>query len=642
MFAVAARAKIERAAVRLSIVSSLLVVTLLLAVYRSVPALALGLLPVATGARGRHRRGCAGIRRRTRHHARIRHHPDRRVGGLLDLFLRAVAPAAAGRGGLELAATLVAHGPPRHADLGVRFRLASALRLSGPAQLGAYSISGLIAAALVTRFVLPALLPSGFAIRDVAPLGARVGALLRPMRRLPGRKCWGSCGLIARWRRSPCCTGTRRRCGIASCRRLSPVSAGGARLGRSSCARDLGAADVRDLVVVSGADPGGGAAGAERAGQALQPLVDGAGHRRLRQPGELPAERRDPGGAPRQPARSAGSCATTCGRPPPAWRSSIERLQPFLRTSRRRAMRRLLTRAGFAGHPVRAGFDALILHQQDRWNALLPLHGAHAAERHRHGARGRRARTARGIPKARVLDLKQESDALYAGYLVRGHSPVAGGLRWPHRAAVDRAALAAAGRARAWRRWRWRCSPWRPGLRLCGVQLTILHLVGMLLIVAVGSNYALFFDRQAQCTRPAAGSLTLASLVIANSSTVIGFGLLVLLAGAGAGRAGHHGGARAPSSRCVRRGCLLSCARHSCIACRPPHAAVRPRAWFGCPARITPRGLHRGGLRGRRCAARPGACDLVFFDLDFDAPPRSLRRCKDCGPSRSCRRGGGR
>ena len=31
---------------------------------------------------------------------------------------------------------------------------------------------------------------------------------------------------------------------------------------------------------------------------------------------------------------------------------------------------------------------------------------------------------------------------------------------------------------------------------LAGVQLTILHLVGMLLIVAVGSNYALFFDRQ--------------------------------------------------------------------------------------------------------------------------------------------------
>ena len=50
VFAVAARAKIEHAAVRLSIISALLVIAVLLAVYRSLPALGLGLLPVASGA----------------------------------------------------------------------------------------------------------------------------------------------------------------------------------------------------------------------------------------------------------------------------------------------------------------------------------------------------------------------------------------------------------------------------------------------------------------------------------------------------------------------------------------------------------------------------------------------------------------
>jgi len=50
VFAVAARAKIESAALRLSLISGVLVVTLLLAVYRSLPALGLGLLPVASGA----------------------------------------------------------------------------------------------------------------------------------------------------------------------------------------------------------------------------------------------------------------------------------------------------------------------------------------------------------------------------------------------------------------------------------------------------------------------------------------------------------------------------------------------------------------------------------------------------------------
>jgi len=76
-------------------------------------------------------------------------------------------------------------------------------------------------------------------------------------------------------------------------------------------------------------------------------------------------------------------------------------------------------------------------------------------------------------------------------------------------------------------------------LALCGIELTLLHLVGMLLIVAVGSNYALFFDRRGPDRRGAghgdleqrAGAgretaLTFASLAVANLCTVIGFGLL--------------------------------------------------------------------------------------------------------------------
>jgi predicted exporter len=60
------------------------------------------------------------------------------------------------------------------------------------------------------------------------------------------------------------------------------------------------------------------------------------------------------------------------------------------------------------------------------------------------------------------------------------------------------------------------------GLALAGERLTLLHLVGLLLIVAVGSNYALFFDRAGQRIEPQ----TLASLVIANATTVLGFGVL--------------------------------------------------------------------------------------------------------------------
>jgi predicted exporter len=59
-----------------------------------------------------------------------------------------------------------------------------------------------------------------------------------------------------------------------------------------------------------------------------------------------------------------------------------------------------------------------------------------------------------------------------------------------------------------------------------GQQLTILHVVGMLLIVAVGSNYALFFDRSGSAAHQGSLPLTLASLLVANLATVLAFGVL--------------------------------------------------------------------------------------------------------------------
>jgi predicted exporter len=64
------------------------------------------------------------------------------------------------------------------------------------------------------------------------------------------------------------------------------------------------------------------------------------------------------------------------------------------------------------------------------------------------------------------------------------------------------------------------------GLSLIGERLHLLHLVGMLLIVAVGSNYALFFDRSNDQHRLDAE--TLVSMLVANLTTAIGFGTLAL------------------------------------------------------------------------------------------------------------------
>jgi predicted exporter len=64
------------------------------------------------------------------------------------------------------------------------------------------------------------------------------------------------------------------------------------------------------------------------------------------------------------------------------------------------------------------------------------------------------------------------------------------------------------------------------GLALLQVPLGILHLVGLLLVVAVGSNYALFFDQLRETGR--ADEDTLASLMLANLTTVVSFTLIAI------------------------------------------------------------------------------------------------------------------
>jgi predicted exporter len=201
-----------------------------------------------------------------------------------------------------------------------------------------------------------------------------------------------------------------------------------------------------------------------------------------------------------------------------------DRLQPFLTDVETARHAPLASAQDLQATSLRAGFEALILHQRDRWNALLPLHAVSATQSV-DLARVKQALQDAKVDDARVLDLKHESDALYASYLREAiHLSLAGilalivllliALRSAQRVARVLAPLLLAVLVVA------------AALACAGVQLTILHLVGMLLIVAVGSNYALFFDRQTTAHEAGGEALTLASLGIANASTVIGFGLL--------------------------------------------------------------------------------------------------------------------
>ena len=68
------------------------------------------------------------------------------------------------------------------------------------------------------------------------------------------------------------------------------------------------------------------------------------------------------------------------------------------------------------------------------------------------------------------------------------------------------------------------------GLVIFKGSLSLLHLVGLLLVIAIGSNYALFFDQRSRMNLSQTSTFNdhnmLCSLFFANLTTVLGFGLL--------------------------------------------------------------------------------------------------------------------
>src|ERR1700722_6140857 len=378
VFAVDARAKIERAAVRLSIASSILVVTLLFAVYRSLPALALGLAPVASGA-------VIGI-------------------AAVALGFGAVHGITLGFGitligeSVDYSIYFFVQSARRPQDEAAAFSWQRAwwptVRLGmltsvcgfasllpsgfpGLAQLGLYSISGLIAAAMVTRYVLPALLPRGFRIHDVTPLGRRVAALLLPLRRLRG---WGLAALGLALA-VPALAVLHRHYDALWNRELSalsPISAEDQDYDAKLRA-DLGAADVRDLVIISGPTLESVLGGAERAAGTLAALVDSKVIGGFDSPANyLPSTASQE--ARRAALPGAPQLFDNLRRAADGLNIRSERLQPFLSDVEAARQAPLIDAQDLQGTSLRAGFDALILHQRNRWNALLPLHAAAPGE----------------------------------------------------------------------------------------------------------------------------------------------------------------------------------------------------------------------------------------------------------------------
>ncbi|MBR0567187.1 MMPL family transporter [Azoarcus sp. L1K30] len=516
VFSVQSRATIKDEVTRIAVIGSSLIIILLLIIYRSLPVLLLGLLPVVTGT-------LAGI-------------------AAVSLGFGVVHGLTLGFGttligeAVDYAIYLfVQQGQPKErrsqfwptiriglltSSCGFIALLASGF--PGLAQLGLYSLAGLVAAALMTRYLLPAMLPTDFRLRDVSALGHRLARLVAAATRLRWMVitlALSSLALIANQRQ-----------GVwnGELLALSPVPASAQALDKR-LRSELGAPDVRYLIVIDGRDTEAALQAAEALAPALNRLQDAHLIAGWDSPARyLPSQaiqRARLASLPPREALAARLQAASTGLP-----LRTKRLQAFVDDVDAARQRPLLDRASMAGTSLALAVDAMLLDSAHGARALLPLRapttGRQAGLIDADAVRAELATVALPAtsPPPRFLDLKHESDALYRGYLGEAIQLSLGGvlailvlllvfLRRPMR--VVRVALPLAASILVV----------VAALILAGKQLILLHLIGLLLIVAVGSNYALFFDN-GNGDGAAPSPATLASLLFANLTTVAGFGLL--------------------------------------------------------------------------------------------------------------------
>jgi len=511
LFAVKSRATIKGEVSRLSTISTLAIIAVLFFVYRSGRLMTLGLLPVLSGA-------LAGI-------------------VAVSLAYGTVFGITVGFGSALIgeAVDYSIYYFVQSNRLGVeqwRERFWPTIRLGvltsicgfaallfsgfpGLSQLGLYSLSGVLAAAVVTRFILPALAGSDFAMRDLSHFGP---ALKRGIALLQGLR-WPV--LVLTLAATGFLAANHDHLWHPNLSALSTVSAEDGAVDQALRA-DISAPDARYMAVITAPDREAALQAAERAGQQLdgliaQGIIGGYDSPARFLPSlSMQASRR--ASLPTTDELQSRLQAALSDSP-----LAANKLGGFLEDIAKAKGQGSVTREALNGTSLALAVDSLLLQRPNGWSVLLPL-------RPPGGDKGidiaiepvRAALTGSG---ALFVDMKNEFDTLYNDYLheatllslagfVAIVALLAVTLRSPRRLATVLLPLLIA------------VVLVIAGLHLAGEQLHLLHLIGMLLIVAVGSNYALFFDHAAG--GDGLDSPTLVSMAVANLTTAIGFGTLAL------------------------------------------------------------------------------------------------------------------
>jgi len=517
VFSVQSRDQIKGEAIKLATVGSVVVGCLLLLAFASPRALLVAVLPVATGVVG----GTAAVGLVFGQvHGLTMGFGSTLIGETIDYaiyyLIQARRAVGDGAGGPGWRAWVRLHWPT--VRLGVLTSVCgfSALTFSGfpgLAQLGVFSVAGLVTAALATRHVLPVFAPDGAAGQGLRRHMARVAqAVVQGLPRLRWpllALCLAAAALLA-WQHAHLW-----RAGLGS---MSPVPTRAQELDAQLRA-DIGASDTSTLVMVQGDDLEGTLQAVEATAQRLQPLADSgqlAGFDAItRILPSLAAQQARQASLPEAEVLRQRLTQALDGLP-----LAPTRLAPFIdevQAARTLAPIRLADlRAGTLAPMVNA---MLTERPGGGFSAVVSLHPGTGFD----PAALRRALA--GLPQVQVIDVGAELHALYARYLDEAFVQVLLGALG--------VVLLLALYLRSGRRLLAVCQPLvgavlltLGALALLDVPLGILHLVGLLLVVAVGSNYALFFDQLREAGQ--ADEDTLASLLLANLTTVVSFGLIAV------------------------------------------------------------------------------------------------------------------
>ena len=381
--------------------------------------------------------------------------------------------------------------------------------VDGLQQLAVFTIVGLGTAALTTRFALPGLIDP--APRDVAD-SARLARAWQWLARLPRPRAMPLLALAALavavvalapgafWQND--------------LSRLTPVPADA--LARDARLRDeLGAPDVRYVIAVEGRDAEAALRASEKLLPALQHMRDHGAFEgydlAARYLPSVATQRARQARLPDAAALRASLDEAVAGSP---FRSDA--FDEFLADVARARAASPLAPRDIAGTPLATRVGGLLLDRDGHATALVSLSGladptavAHIAQRH----------------GAQLLDLKQASESLVAGYRQR----VLWALALASVLLVATVWIALRSPRRTWRV----LAPMALAtvlilavLRGSGVELNLFHLVALILAAGLGLDYALFFDHAGDDRAEQVRALH--AIIVCSLTTLLVFSLLAL------------------------------------------------------------------------------------------------------------------